>query len=161
MASLSTLTPIWRPFANTAACVRRLATTLSVTQSSSRLLVHFVTSSFDSQCLKGQSKSGVYVCRYVDVALKHSEYRTRGDSMLAKMLIFKVLYGTQTLALVRKDAQLPPINATPNFNSHMSVIAPRLTDDVEAQFDHSQVDRQLCLIIDLVRVTHREYFINN
>jgi hypothetical protein len=52
----------------------------------------------------------------------------------------KICYGKQTLAMVRKDAKLPPIPATPNFSTHMSVIAPREKDDIEAQFDHSQVN---------------------
>ena len=41
--------------------------------------------------------------------------------------------------MVRKDVKLPPIGATPNFNSHMSVIAPKEKDDIETQFDHSQI----------------------
>ncbi len=49
------------------------------------------------------------------------------------------MYGKQTLALVRKDAKLPPISATLNFNSHMSVIPPKEKDDIEVQFDHSQI----------------------
>ena len=40
---------------------------------------------------------------------------------------------------MRKDVKLPPIGATPNFNSHMSVIAPKERDDIEVQFDHSQI----------------------
>ena len=49
------------------------------------------------------------------------------------------MYGKQTLALVRKDVKLAPIVATPNFNSHMSVIPPKEKDDLEVQFDHSQI----------------------
>jgi hypothetical protein len=40
---------------------------------------------------------------------------------------------------VRKDVKLPPIGATPNFTSHMSVIAPKEKDEIETQFDHSQI----------------------
>ena len=54
-------------------------------------------------------------------------------------MILQICYGKQTLAMVRKDAKLPPISATPHFNSHMSVIAPKEKDDLETQFDHSQV----------------------
>jgi hypothetical protein len=49
------------------------------------------------------------------------------------------MYGKQTLALVRKDSKLAPIVATPNFNSHLSVIPPKEKDDIEVQFDHSQI----------------------
>jgi hypothetical protein len=52
----------------------------------------------------------------------------------------KILYGKQTLALVRKDVKLPAILATANFDSHMSVILPKEKDELETQFDHSQVN---------------------
>lgn len=87
----------------------------------------------------GQSKSGVYLCKYPDVNLKFAEVKKWPDNLTLKMVIFKICYGKQTLALVRKDAKLPPISATPNFNSHMSVIPPKEKDDIETQFDHSQV----------------------
>ncbi|CAF0776241.1 unnamed protein product [Brachionus calyciflorus] len=87
----------------------------------------------------GQSKSGVYLCKYPDVAIKYNESRRYPDHFTFKMIIFKICYGKQTLALVRKDAKLAPIPATINFNSHMSVIAPKEKDDIEAQFDHSQI----------------------
>lgn len=43
------------------------------------------------------------------------------------------------MAVARKDSKLAPIVATANYNSHMSVIAPKEKDDVEVQFDHSQI----------------------
>jgi hypothetical protein len=43
---------------------------------------------------------------------------------------------------VRKTAKLQPIPPTPGFNSHCSVIAPKETDDIEVQFDQSQVIMQ-------------------
>lgn len=87
----------------------------------------------------GQSKSGVYLCRYPDVALRFNELHRYPDHFSLKMIIFKICYGKQTLALVRKDAKLAPIPATLNFNSHMSVIAPKESENIETQFDHSQV----------------------
>jgi hypothetical protein len=87
----------------------------------------------------GQSKAGVYLCKYPDVNLKFVESKRFPEYPLLKMIIFKLCYGKQTLALVRKDAKLPPIGATQNFSSHMSVIAPKEKDDIETQFDHSQI----------------------
>lgn len=87
----------------------------------------------------GQSKSGVYLCKYPDVALGYNELHRYPDHFSLKMVIFKIYYGKQTLALVRKDAKLAPIPATLNFNSHMSVIAPKESDNIETKFDHSQV----------------------
>merc|ERR1719223_595154 len=71
--------------------------------------------------------------------MKFAEAKRHPDNLTLKMIVFKICYGKQTLALVRKDAKLPPIVATPNFNSHMSVIPPKEKDDIEVQFDHSQV----------------------
>jgi hypothetical protein len=48
--------------------------------------------------------------------------------------------GKQTAALVRKGPKLQPIAATPQFTSHCSVITPKETDDLEKQFDQSQVN---------------------
>ncbi len=48
--------------------------------------------------------------------------------------------GKQTAALVRKGPKLQPIAATPQFTSHSSVITPKETDDLEKQFDQSQVN---------------------
>lgn len=56
-----------------------------------------------------------------------------------KMIMFKIMYGKQTMAVARKDVKLTPIQATPGYHSHMSVIAPKERDDIEIQFDHSQV----------------------
>lgn len=81
----------------------------------------------------------------MDVALKYFESghskRAAADSDpgVFKMIVFKIMYGKQTMAVARKDVKLAPIQATPGYNSHMSVIAPREKDDVEVQFDHSQV----------------------
>lgn len=71
--------------------------------------------------------------------MKYSEAKKWPDNLTLKMIVFKICYGKQTLALVRKDAKLPPISATPNFSSHMSVIPPKERDDIETQFDHSQI----------------------
>ena len=56
---------------------------------------------------------------------------------------FKLCFGKQTQALVRKTAKLQPIPPTPGFNSHCSVIAPKDTDDIEVQYDQSQVITRL------------------
>lgn len=71
--------------------------------------------------------------------MKYSEAKKWPDNLTLKMIVFKICHGKQTLALVRKDAKLPPISATPNFSSHMSVIPPKEKDDIETQFDHSQI----------------------
>ncbi len=47
--------------------------------------------------------------------------------------------GKQTAALVRKGPKLQPIAPTQLFTSHCSVITPKETDDLEKQFDQSQV----------------------
>jgi hypothetical protein len=47
--------------------------------------------------------------------------------------------GKQTAALVRKGPKLQPIAPTAQFTSHCSVIIPKETDDLEKQFDQSQV----------------------
>lgn len=49
--------------------------------------------------------------------------------------------GKQTAALVRKGPKLQPIAPTPQFTSHCSVITPKETDDLEKQFDQSQVEK--------------------
>jgi len=87
----------------------------------------------------GLSKSGVYVCKYPDVSLKYSECKKWPDSLTLKMIVFKLCFGKQTQALVRKTAKLQPIPPTPGFNSHCSVIAPKDTDDIEVQYDQSQI----------------------
>ena len=39
---------------------------------------------------KGQSKCGVYLSRYSDIALKYSESKKWPDHLMVKMVIFKV-----------------------------------------------------------------------
>jgi hypothetical protein len=95
----------------------------------------------------------VYVCKYADVALKFNEMRKHPDSTAFRMIIFKILFGKQTMAVARKDSKLTPISATPNYNSHMSVIAPKEKDDIEVQFDHSQVSIHV-LYIDSKRLNY-------
>ncbi len=51
--------------------------------------------------------------------------------------------GKQTAALVRKGPKLQPIAPTPQFTSHCSVITPKETDDLEKQFDQSQVEKTI------------------
>ena len=93
----------------------------------------------------GHSKSGVYVCKYVDVTLKYNESGRNlrlpvdNNNTVVKMVMFKIMYGKQTMAVARKDVKLTPIQATPGYHSHMSVIAPKERDDIEVQFDHSQI----------------------
>lgn len=97
----------------------------------------------------GHSKSGVYVCKYVDVALKYNEQNSArrihltsvasAELTTMKMIVFKIMYGKQTMAVARKDVKLTPIQATPGYHSHMSVIAPKERDEIDVQFDHSQV----------------------
>lgn len=85
------------------------------------------------------------MCKYVDVSLKYNDTNhTRRHVVDAspgtfKMIMFKIMYGKQTMAVARKDIKLTPIQATPGYNSHMSVIAPKERDDIEVQFDHSQI----------------------
>ena len=94
----------------------------------------------------------MYVCKYVDVTLKYTEtagvnrrvgasctQNVSSDGATLKMIMFKIMYGKQTMAVARKDVKLTPIQATPGYHSHMSVIAPKERDDIEVQFDHSQV----------------------
>jgi hypothetical protein len=61
---------------------------------------------------------------------------------------------------VRKGPKLQPIAPTPQFTSHCSVITPKETDDLEKQFDQSQVkinkiflefmnNMILCYLIDI------------
>ena len=40
----------------------------------------------------GQSKSGVYLCKYPDVDLKFSESKKYPDNLTLKMIIFKVCF---------------------------------------------------------------------
>merc|ERR1712071_84869 len=98
----------------------------------------------------GQSRSGIYLCRFSDVALNHFEMKQQQQQKkqsssstptpkTCRMIIFKVMHGKQTLALVRKDNKLPSICATPHFNSHMSVIPPKPKDSTETKFDHAQL----------------------
>ncbi|CAF4065350.1 unnamed protein product, partial [Rotaria magnacalcarata] len=86
------------------------------------------------------SKCGVYVCKYADVCIRQASVRrTWEGSMTIKMIIFKIVEGKQTAALVRKGPKLQPIAPTPQFTSHCSVITPKETDDLEKQFDQSQI----------------------
>ncbi len=55
--------------------------------------------------------------------------------------------GKQTAALVRKGPKLQPIAPTHQFTSHCSVITPKETDDLEKQFDQSQVKKKNYLMI--------------
>ncbi|CAF1292345.1 unnamed protein product [Adineta steineri] len=88
----------------------------------------------------GHSKCGVYVCKYADVCIRQASVRrTWEGSVTIKMLIFKIVEGKQTAALVRKGPKLQPIAPTPLFTSHSSVITPKETDDLEKQFDQSQI----------------------
>ncbi|CAM4761475.1 unnamed protein product [Rotaria magnacalcarata] len=88
----------------------------------------------------GHSKCGVYVCKYADVCIRQASVRrTWEGSMTIKMIIFKIVEGKQTAALVRKGPKLQPIAPTPQFTSHCSVITPKETDDLEKQFDQSQI----------------------
>ena len=41
--------------------------------------------------------------------------------------------------MVRKASKLQPIPPTVGFHSHSSVIPPKELEDIETQFDHSQV----------------------
>ena len=41
--------------------------------------------------LKGQSKCGVYLSRYPDIALKYTENKKWPDHIMVKMVIFKVI----------------------------------------------------------------------
>jgi hypothetical protein len=41
--------------------------------------------------------------------------------------------------MVRKPSKLQPIGPTVGFHSHSSVIPPKELEDIETQFDHSQV----------------------
>jgi hypothetical protein len=88
----------------------------------------------------GHSKSGVYVCKYADVCIRQASVRrTWEGSVTIKLIVFKIVEGKQTAALVRKGPKLQPIAPTPLFTSHCSVITPKETDDLEKQFDQSQI----------------------
>ncbi|CAF0963185.1 unnamed protein product [Didymodactylos carnosus] len=88
----------------------------------------------------GHSKCGVYVCKYADVCIRQASVRrTWEGSITIKMIVFKIIEGKQTAALVRKGPKLQPIAPTPQFTSHCSVITPKDTDDLEKQFDQSQI----------------------
>ncbi len=60
--------------------------------------------------------------------------------------------GKQTAALVRKGPKLQPIAPTPQFTSHCSVITPKETDDLEKQFDQSQVEKTInwCFFVIII-----------
>ncbi|CAF0985287.1 unnamed protein product [Didymodactylos carnosus] len=92
------------------------------------------------KCPKSHSKCGVYVCKYADVCIRQASVRrTWEGSITIKMIVFKIVEGKQTAALVRKGPKLQPIAPTPQFTSHCSVITPKDTDDLEKQFDQSQI----------------------
>jgi hypothetical protein len=77
-----------------------------------------------------QGMSYVVVC-----TIKSS---SAGNQILRNL---QILHGKQTLALVRKNVKLQPISPTLGFHSHCSVILPKEKDDVETQFDQSQVNQ--------------------
>ncbi|CAF1079800.1 unnamed protein product [Adineta steineri] len=88
----------------------------------------------------GHSKYGIYVCKYADVCIRHASVRrTWEGNVVIKMIMFKTVEGKQTAALVRKGPKLQPIAPTAQFTSHCSVITPKETDDLEKQFDQSQI----------------------
>ncbi|CAF4200989.1 unnamed protein product [Rotaria sp. Silwood2] len=98
---------------------------------------HCMETSFN---VLGHSKYGIYVCKYVDVCIRHASVRrTWEGNVVIKMIVFKIVEGKQTAALVRKGSKLQPIAPTPQFTSHCSVITPKETDDLEKQFDQSQI----------------------
>ncbi|UJR30346.1 hypothetical protein I4U23_017882 [Adineta vaga] len=88
----------------------------------------------------GHSKCGVYVCKYADVCIRHASVRRTWEGNLTiKMIVFKIVEGKKTAALVRKGPKLQPISPTVHFTCHSSVITPKETDDLEKQFDQSQI----------------------
>ncbi|CAF4665818.1 unnamed protein product [Rotaria sp. Silwood1] len=98
---------------------------------------HCMETSFN---VLGHSKYGIYICKYADVCIRHASVRrTWEGNVVIKMIIFKIVEGKQTAALVRKGPKLQPIAPTPQFTSHCSVITPKETDDLEKQFDQSQI----------------------
>ncbi|CAF4290491.1 unnamed protein product, partial [Rotaria magnacalcarata] len=98
---------------------------------------HCMETSFN---VLGHSKYGIYVCKYADVCIRHASVRrTWEGNVVIKMIVFKIVEGKQTAALVRKGPKLQPIAPTAQFTSHCSVITPKETDDLEKQFDQSQI----------------------
>jgi len=67
--------------------------------------------------------------------------------------------GKQTAALVRKGPKLQPIAPTPQFTSHCSVITPKETDDLEKQFDQSQVEKTINWIFFFVIIINHLVFL--
>ncbi|XP_067413460.1 testis-expressed protein 15 [Emydura macquarii macquarii] len=84
----------------------------------------------------GNPLLGVYLFRHVDVALNYANNRLiRAETIL----VFKVLFGKVKKiqpALGKKKVALDP---TPNFDCHMSRIAPTLKDPVDLQAIGSSV----------------------
>ncbi|CAF1298683.1 unnamed protein product [Adineta ricciae] len=121
-------------------CVRMIRTYL-VEEIRTEIITILLLSSFSNDYrFERHSKCGVYVCKYADVCIRHaSARRTWEGNVGMKMLVFKIVEGKQTTALVRKGSKLQPIAPTANFTSHCSIIVPKETDDLEKQFDQSQI----------------------
>jgi hypothetical protein len=77
--------------------------------------------------------------KYAEKKLSTGQITVDEQSNSMKMIVFKICLGKQTCAMVRTDVKLAPIMPTLNFDSHLSIISPKEKDDIEHQFDHSQV----------------------
>ncbi|XP_074849944.1 testis-expressed protein 15 isoform X2 [Carettochelys insculpta] len=84
----------------------------------------------------GNPLLGVYLLRHVDVALNYANKRLTGAEHI---LIFKVLFGKVKKIQPPVGKKKVALDPTPNFDCHMSRIAPTLKEPVDLQAIGSSV----------------------
>uniref|UniRef100_A0A8C5MSL9 Uncharacterized protein n=1 Tax=Leptobrachium leishanense TaxID=445787 RepID=A0A8C5MSL9_9ANUR len=87
--------------------------------------------------LLGNPLMGVYLFRYIDVALNYSQKHSIVNTTI---VIFKVIFGKIKKVHVNKPSKMKAaLDPTPNFDSHISKKAPTLSDPLEEQISNSLV----------------------